>query len=61
MRPFPTFRAVTALAVAGAGCALVVVTAPTAGAACNDVDVEYHDLNVSQPYDKALVKLLSRR
>lgn len=29
--------------------------------ACNDADVEYHDLMVSEPYDRALVRLLSRR
>ncbi len=29
--------------------------------ACSDCDVEYHDLFVDQPYDKALVRLLSRR
>jgi len=29
--------------------------------ACNDSDVEYHDLYVDEPYDKALVRLLSRR
>jgi uncharacterized protein (DUF58 family) len=29
--------------------------------ACNDRDVEYHDLYVDEPYDKALVRLLSRR
>jgi uncharacterized protein (DUF58 family) len=29
--------------------------------ACSDSDVEYHDLYVDQPYDKALVRLLTRR
>jgi uncharacterized protein (DUF58 family) len=29
--------------------------------ACNDCDVEYHTIYVHQPYDKALVQLLSRR
>lgn len=28
---------------------------------CNDCDVEYHAMYVHEPYDKALVKLLSRR
>lgn len=28
---------------------------------CNDSDVEYHDMYVDEPYDKALVRLLSRR
>jgi uncharacterized protein (DUF58 family) len=28
---------------------------------CNDSDVEYHQLDVETPYDKALVSLLSRR
>ena len=29
--------------------------------ACNNCDAEYHDLYVDEPYDKALVRLLSRR
>ena len=29
--------------------------------ACNDTDVEYHAMFVQEPYDKALVRLLSRR
>ncbi len=29
--------------------------------ACNDTDVEYHTMFVQEPYDKALVRLLSRR
>jgi uncharacterized protein (DUF58 family) len=29
--------------------------------ACNDSDVEYHDIFVDEPYDKALIRLLSRR
>ncbi len=29
--------------------------------ACNDSDVEYYDMYVDEPYDKALVRLLSRR
>jgi uncharacterized protein (DUF58 family) len=29
--------------------------------ACNDCDVEYHQMFVDQPYDRALVQLLSRR
>jgi hypothetical protein len=29
--------------------------------ACNDSDVEYHAMMVQEPYDKALVRLLSRR
>ncbi len=28
---------------------------------CNDSDVEYHDLYTNEPYDKALVRLMSRR
>jgi uncharacterized protein (DUF58 family) len=28
---------------------------------CNDSDVEYHELMIDEPYDKALVKLLRRR
>jgi uncharacterized protein (DUF58 family) len=28
---------------------------------CNNSDVEYHDMYVDQPYDKALVRLLNRR
>lgn len=28
---------------------------------CNDSDVEYHEMMIDEPYDKALVKLLRRR
>jgi uncharacterized protein (DUF58 family) len=28
---------------------------------CNDSDVEYHEIYVDEPYDKALIRLLSRR
>jgi uncharacterized protein (DUF58 family) len=31
------------------------------GKACNDSEVEYHAMYVDEPYDKALIRLLSRR